>query len=55
MRGKSLVLIIILALLLAVAASGMITVYVKKHVSDATAAPLLVPVVVSSSDMSRWK
>ena len=52
MRGKSLIFIVIAALLLAVVASGMITAYVKKHVSAATAAPLLVPVVVSSSDLS---
>lgn len=52
MRGKALAFILVVALLLAVAASGMITVYVKKHISEATAAPLLVPVVVSASDLS---
>jgi len=52
MRGKTLFFIVVVALLLAVAASGMITTYVKKHISEATAAPLLVPVVVSAADLS---
>jgi pilus assembly protein CpaB len=52
MRSRTIILLIFFALVLAAVASGMVTLYLKKQVTDATAAPLMEPVVVSMADLS---
>lgn len=52
MRSKGIILIVFFALVLAVVASGMVTIYLKQQVTEATAAPLLEPVVVSAADIT---
>ncbi|GAB4324198.1 MAG: hypothetical protein Kow0074_16980 [Candidatus Zixiibacteriota bacterium] len=52
MRSKSLIAILVLALILAAVATGMVTLYIKNTAARAEAGPLLVPVVVSATDLS---
>jgi len=52
MRTKSIIIIGVFALLTAVVASFMASAYLKKTATEATAAPLLKPVVVSVADLT---
>ena len=52
MRSKSIILIVFFALILAAVASGMVTIYLKKQVTEAKVTPLLEPVVASVADLS---
>lgn len=52
MRSKSIVFILVIALVLAVVATGMVTAYIKKTADRAGEGPHLVPVVVSANDLS---
>lgn len=55
MRKLGLIILIVLALLAAITATGMVTLYLKKQEKLATAGPALRPVVVSVADLSFGK
>ena len=55
MRTKGIIIIVAFALVFAVVASGMVMMYLEKQAQEATAAPLLQPVVVSANDLSFGK
>ncbi|MEW5875158.1 MAG: Flp pilus assembly protein CpaB [Candidatus Zixiibacteriota bacterium] len=55
MRTKAVVIIFVFALVLAAAATGMVTFYLKRTAAEANTGPLLEPVVVSMKDLSFGK
>jgi len=55
MRTKAVVIIFVFALILAAAATGMVTFYLKRTAAEANTGPLLEPVVVSVRDLSFGK
>lgn len=55
MRTRAVVVIFIFAIILAAAATGMVTFYLKRTAAEANTGPLLSPVVVSVKDLSFGK